>query len=668
MPIVLPAGFNVTSTEPVDARFTLANAAARLALSVANVYEGLIVYQRDNDTIYVLVNATQPSQEASWQIVGANVSGSLLVTGSITSLGGFTGSLFGTASWAINAQTASFAPAYVLNSSTSSMLAPYVLTSQTSSMTVLSASFSVSSSRTVTSSVALTNLITASVSSNTITFTKGDGSTFPITVNTGSGGGTGAGFPFSGSAVITGSLTVTGSVTATQGFTGSLFGTSSWSINALTSSTATSASYAVTASVAQSGTGSFTGSFFGAITGSLFGTSSWAINSLTASFAPFYLLVSTTSSMLAPYVLSSQTSSMTVLSASFATSSSRSITSSFALNDLITASVNLNTITFTKGDGTTFPITVNTGSIPPVFPFTGSAIVSGSLRVTGSFSVNGGIGQEFIVTPTGIDIGNLIIDVHTVTGSLRVSGSVSASLFGTASWATNSVTASFLLGSVATASLAFTASNTPNAVITASVSLNTITFTKGDGTTFPITVNTGSGGGGGGGGGTTNNPILFNASGSGSAPGTSFNGSVAITASYNTVGANKVITAGPTAPTGGLDGDYYFQYDVSNTLFFYTTRKTGSYTIAGADIGRLIEMDSGSANTLTIPTNASTAIPLYSRFTVTQYGAGQTSFASGSGVTVRSRSNFTKISARYGFANLVKIGTDEWYLYGDISS
>jgi hypothetical protein len=333
MPIILPAGFNVTSTEPVDARFTLANASARLGLSVANVYEGLIVYQRDNDTIYVLANPAQPSLEVSWQIVGANVSGSLLVTGSITSLGGFTGSLFGTASWAINA-----------------------------------------------------------------------------------------------------------------------------------------------------------------------------------------------------------------------------------------------------------------------------------------------------------------------------------------------VTASFLLGSVATASLAFTASNTPNALITASVSLNTITFTKGDGSTFPITVNTGSGGGGGGGGGTTTNSLFFNASGSGSAPGTSFNGSVAFTASYNTVGANKVITSGPTAPSGGMDGDYYFQYDVSNTLFFNRTRKTSSYTIAGSDIGRLIEMDSGSANTLTIPTNASVPIPLDARFTVTQYGAGQTTFASGSGVTVRSRSNFTKISARYGFANLVKIGTDEWYLYGDLSA
>ena len=55
-------------------------------------------------------------------------------------------------------------------------------------------------------------LVTASVSSNTITFTKGDGTTFPLTVNTGSGGGGGAAFPFTGSAQITGSLGVTGSI------------------------------------------------------------------------------------------------------------------------------------------------------------------------------------------------------------------------------------------------------------------------------------------------------------------------------------------------------------------------------------------------------------------------------------------------------------------------
>lgn len=53
----------------------------------------------------------------------------------------------------------------------------------------------------------------ASVVRNTITFTKADGNTTALTVDTGSssGGGSGAGFPFSGNAVITGSLRVSGS-------------------------------------------------------------------------------------------------------------------------------------------------------------------------------------------------------------------------------------------------------------------------------------------------------------------------------------------------------------------------------------------------------------------------------------------------------------------------
>ena len=62
----------------------------------------------------------------------------------------------------------------------------------------------------VSSSVTASSLVTASVSLNTITFTKGDASTFQLTVDTGSGGG-GAAFPFTGDAVITGSLLVSGS-------------------------------------------------------------------------------------------------------------------------------------------------------------------------------------------------------------------------------------------------------------------------------------------------------------------------------------------------------------------------------------------------------------------------------------------------------------------------
>ena len=77
----------------------------------------------------------------------------------------------------------------------------------------------------------------------------------------------------------------------------------------------------------------------------------------------------------------------------------------------------------------------------------------------------------------------------------------------TASFVTLAQTASYVLNAVSS-SFATTASFTPNALVTASVSLNTITFTKGDGSTFPITVNTGSGGGGTPGG--SNTEIQYN--------------------------------------------------------------------------------------------------------------------------------------------------------------
>jgi uncharacterized coiled-coil protein SlyX len=57
------------------------------------------------------------------------------------------------------------------------------------------------------------------------------------------------------------------------------------------------------------------------------------------------------------------------------------VTSAITASSLVTASVNLNTITFTKGDGTTFPITVNTGS-------GGGTTDTGSLMVTGSVAGN----------------------------------------------------------------------------------------------------------------------------------------------------------------------------------------------------------------------------------------------------------------------------------------
>jgi hypothetical protein len=58
-------------------------------------------------------------------------------------------------------------------------------------------------------------------------------------------------------------------------------------------------------------------------------------------------------------------------------------------------------------------------------------------QITGSLTVITGSNIEFQVLDTGVKIGNIITDIHNVTGSLRVSGSITGSLFGTASFATS---------------------------------------------------------------------------------------------------------------------------------------------------------------------------------------------------------------------------------------
>ncbi len=66
MAIILPSGFNITNSDPVDARFSLANQAARYALSAANIYKGLVVFQQDDSTMYVLTDTTNVGNSNGW--------------------------------------------------------------------------------------------------------------------------------------------------------------------------------------------------------------------------------------------------------------------------------------------------------------------------------------------------------------------------------------------------------------------------------------------------------------------------------------------------------------------------------------------------------------------------------------------------------------------------
>jgi hypothetical protein len=97
-------------------------------------------------------------------------------------------------------------------------------------------------------------------------------------------------------------------------------------------------------------------------------------------------------------------------------------------------------------------------------------------------------------------------------------------------------------------------------------------------------------------------------------------------------------------------------------------RQTASYTLVLSDADKLVEMNVGSANNLTVPLNSSVAFPTGTQILLAQYGAGQTTIVATSGVTVRSNGGKLKLNVQYSGATLIKIGTDEWYLFGDIVS
>jgi hypothetical protein len=123
----------------------------------------------------------------------------------------------------------------------------------------------------------------------------------------------------------------------------------------------------------------------------------------------------------------------------------------------------------------------------------------------------------------------------------------------------------------------------------------------------------------------------------------------------NTSDANKpVSTATQTA------------LDTKTNKLITTNRQTASYTLVLSDADKLVEMNVGSANNLTIPLNSSVAFPTGTQILLAQYGAGQTTVVATSGVTVRSNGGKLKLNVQYSGATLIKIGTDEWYLFGDI--
>lgn len=104
--------------------------------------------------------------------------------------------------------------------------------------------------------------------------------------------------------------------------------------------------------------------------------------------------------------------------------------------------------------------------------------------------------------------------------------------------------------------------------------------------------------------------------------------------------------------------------------FTFVDDATGAMTLALSDQSttsdpKILRLQHATANTVTVPPNSSVAFPVGSVVNILHDGAGSLTIAQGSGVTVRTPSGGTLVSAGTGtLLVLLKINTDTWQLVG----
>jgi hypothetical protein len=307
----------------------------------------------------------------------------------------------------------------------------------------------------VTSAITASSLITASFSGNTLTFTKGSGTTFGVVLPDVSGS----------------------DISALNAFTQSQ-----------DTKNSTLAIYTASVDTKFNTIGTQSGSW-----------DNTSINSFTQSVDTKFTAVGSSTASLNAYTQSNDTKW-----SNLASQSGSWVTSAITGSSLITASFSGNTLTFTKGDATTFGIVIPdaSGSVIPAGTISGSTqIIELGFQTTASFNA--------YTQSNDSKVNNLI----NATGSYAISSSVAAVdaaqqlqinslIAATGSYITASVDITSLnaftqsqesknttLASVTSSLNSATASLFTSASLgltTASFSGNTLTFTKGDSSTFGV--------------------------------------------------------------------------------------------------------------------------------------------------------------------------------------
>jgi hypothetical protein len=157
------------------------------------------------------------------------------------------------------------------------------------------------------------------------------------------------------------------------------------------------------------------------------------------------------------------------------------------------------------------------------------------------------------------------------------------------------------------------------------------------------------------------------------------------TGTVSSITAGTGLSGGTITSTGTIAIDTATTVDVSTaqTLTNKTltapiinlalNAQTGTtYTFALTDNGKLVTASNASAQTYSIPTNASVDFPVGTQINIIRIGAGAVTIqAASSGTTTVASTGATAaaptLRAQYSSATLIKASTDLWYVAGDIS-
>ena len=144
---------------------------------------------------------------------------------------------------------------------------------------------------------------------------------------------------------------------------------------------------------------------------------------------------------------------------------------------------------------------------------------------------------------------------------------------------------------------------------------------------------------------------------------------------------NALLTGAPAALNtldelaAALGDDANFAASVTTSLGLKVdsltpiSQKTASYTLSSlTERDDLIEMGSGSALTLTIPTDATLDFPIGTSIDILQTGAGQVTIAPVSGTVTVNATPGLKLRTTWSSCTLFKRAANTWVVYGDLTA